>query len=70
MGILMIRCPQTQRAIPTGKHVTSTSFRSSPVFFGRTFCPLCQAAHEWFAQDAWVSDSEDSKSEFLKHKVA
>ena len=32
------------------------TFLSTPVFFSRTHCPLCQATHEWFAKEAWVCD--------------
>jgi len=61
MGILMTRCLRTGRAISTGTYVDAAAFRSSPVFFGQTFCPYCNATHEWFARDAWVCDSEDAK---------
>jgi protein-arginine kinase activator protein McsA len=54
---LMIRCQKTGRAISTGRYVDLAAFRSSPVFFSRTYCPLCHVTHEWFAQDAWVCDS-------------
>ena len=57
MGILMIKCPQTGREIPTGIKADREKFRCSVVFFARTFCALCQANHEWFAKEAWVSDS-------------
>jgi hypothetical protein len=60
MGILMIRCSKTGRAISTGTYVEAASFRSSPVFFGQTYCSHCNAIHEWFAKDAWVCDSETS----------
>ena len=60
---LMIRCPKTGRAVPTGKYVDFAAFRSSPVFFSRTHCPLCREMHEWFARDAWVCDSECSECE-------
>jgi hypothetical protein len=49
VGILMIRCSKTGRAISTGRHVEAAAFRSSPVFFGQTYCPHCDAPHEWFA---------------------
>jgi len=58
MGMLMIRCPKTGRAISTGRSVEPATFRSTPVFFSRTNCPHCHAMHQWFAQDAWVCDSE------------
>src|ERR1035437_882409 len=57
MGIVMIRCPETRRAISTGMQVDRATFHSTPVFFSRTFCPLCAKQHEWFAKDAWVCDS-------------
>ena len=63
MSMLMIRCPKTGRAISTGREVEIAAFRSSPVFFSRTYCPLCRVTHEWFAQDAWVCDSEASECE-------
>ncbi len=58
MSMLMIRCPKTGRAIFTGRYIESAVFRSSPVFFSRTYCPLCDVTHEWFAKDAWVCDPE------------
>ncbi len=58
MGMIMIRCPKTGRAIPTGTSVEPATFCSTPVFFSRTYCRLCRATHEWFVKDAWVCDSE------------
>ena len=63
MGILMIRCATTGRAISTGTYVKAAAFYSSPVFFGQTFCPHCNATHEWFARDAWVSESAHTEGE-------
>jgi hypothetical protein len=54
MGVIMIRCPKTRHAISTGKRIEPATFRSSPVFFSRTYCPFCRSTHEWFAKDAWV----------------
>ena len=61
MGMIMIRCPKTGRAISTGRFVAPAIFRSTPVFFSQTHCPLCHVMHEWFAKDAWVCDSEYSE---------
>jgi hypothetical protein len=60
MGMIMIRCSKTGRAVSTGRVVSAAAFRSSPVFFSRTYCPLCRRTHEWFAKDAWVCDAECS----------
>ena len=57
MGIVMINCPETQRAISTGIPADRATFHSTPVFFSRTLCPFCRVTHEWFAKNAWVCDS-------------
>lgn len=54
MGMVMIKCPQTGRAIPTGIRIDRERFRSSAVFFSRTRCPACETDHAWFAREAWV----------------
>jgi hypothetical protein len=56
MGMVMVRCPQTGRAIPTGIETDRESFRRRPVFYSRTRCPRCRVDHSWFAQDAWVHE--------------
>lgn len=65
MGRLMIRCPQTRQAIFTDRYVEPATFRSTPVFFSRTYCPHCRATHEWFAKDAWVCDDADVAREIV-----
>ncbi len=59
MGLVMIKCPNTGRAIPTGLKMDRSSFGSTPVFFSRTHCLICRVDHEWFAKDAWVGDEVD-----------
>jgi len=54
VGTVMIKCPQTGYAIPTGIKADRESFRRSAVFFARTYCSICQANHEWFAKEAWL----------------
>ena len=54
MGMVMVKCPQTGQAIPTGIETDRESFRRSAVFFSRTRCPICRADHAWFAPEAWV----------------
>jgi hypothetical protein len=58
MGIVMVKCPDTGRDISTGIVADRASFNATPVFFARVYCPMCQTEHEWFAGEAWVSDSE------------
>jgi hypothetical protein len=59
MGVVMIKCPGTGQTIPIGMEVDRERFRSSPVFFARTFCSICQANLEWFAREAWVHEPEE-----------
>jgi hypothetical protein len=63
MGVLMINCPKTGRAISTGRDIGTATFGSTPVFFSESYCPHCRATHEWFAKDAWVYNPECSESE-------
>ena len=60
MGLVMIRCPNTGRELSTGMEVDRASFNRTPVFFGRTFCPICRTDHEWFAKNAWVREKLSS----------
>lgn len=57
MGMVMVKCPQTGHAIPTGITIDRESFQRSPVFFRRTRCPICNTDHAWFAREAWVDES-------------
>jgi hypothetical protein len=55
--MVMVKCPQTGHAIPTGITTDRESFARSVVFFSRTRCPICRADHAWFAREAWVDES-------------
>jgi hypothetical protein len=56
MGMIMFRCPQTGREISTGLAIEPARFKALPVFFSRSYCPICRTEHEWFAQEAWVRE--------------
>lgn len=56
MGSVMIKCPNTGAAIPTGIKAEREAFGSTPVFMARCYCPYCRGEHEWFAKDAWVEE--------------
>ena len=68
MGTIMIRCPNTGRAISTGFVAEANEFRRMPVFMARVRCPICRVDHEFFAREAWVeeeawADGSDETSE-------
>ncbi|AWL97270.1 MULTISPECIES: hypothetical protein [Bradyrhizobium] len=56
MGMVMVKCPQTGHAIPTGIKTDRESFGRRAVFFSRTRCPICRTDHAWFAREAWVDE--------------
>jgi hypothetical protein len=60
MGMVMVKCPRTGRAIPTGIETDHERFQRCTVFFARTRCPICHTEHAWFAQDAWVNQPRSS----------
>lgn len=41
MGVVMIMCPNTGRAISTGIETDPASFAKLPDLLSRTKCPLC-----------------------------
>jgi hypothetical protein len=63
MGVVMVRCPATGRAFSTGIETDVSSFRRTPVFFGRSDCPHCRTQHEWFAGDAWLEGQAEELKE-------
>jgi hypothetical protein len=54
--MVMVKCPQTGHAIPTGIQTDRESFGRRAVFFSRTRCPICRTDHVWFAREAWVDE--------------
>ena len=52
MGVVMIKCPGTGHAIPTGMKADRESFRAHLLL-------ICQANHEWFAREAWVHEPDE-----------
>jgi hypothetical protein len=63
MGVVMIRCPATKRAISTGIVTDRQTFNATPGFYSESFCPLCRGDHRWFATEAWVEETGYSTSE-------
>ena len=62
MGMVMINCPASGRAIATGMEADREGFGRTPVFFARSFCAICRSSHEWFAKEAWVHEVDDKRS--------
>lgn len=52
MPMLMIKCPKTQKPIPTGMAVgDKKSFENSDFSNNSTSCPACGGMHKWDKKD-------------------
>jgi hypothetical protein len=70
MGIVMVKCPETGRDIPTGIVTDRKSFDAAPVFFARVYCPICRTEHEWFAKEAWVCEAGGAPAIISQRRAA
>jgi endogenous inhibitor of DNA gyrase (YacG/DUF329 family) len=55
MGVVMITCPTTGRAVPTGIETDQQSFDALPDTLSRSKCPHCGAEHVWWTREAWLA---------------
>ncbi len=57
---LMIRCPKTGRAFPTGLAMDLASFTRSRMENNRTQCPFCGESHVWSKANVfWEGESHN-----------
>jgi hypothetical protein len=49
---VMIRCPVTGRAVPTGLTADPASWKARPIGVNRVACPECKQVHAWSKSDA------------------
>jgi predicted flavoprotein YhiN len=54
MGILMINCPSTGRAVSTG--IEMSGVEQLPTVIATTDCSECGRVHEWTKDDAWLAE--------------
>jgi len=61
MGILVIECPTTGRAVSTG--IEMLSIERLPTVTAQTKCPVCGRVHEWTRDSArLVEDGEQYRT--------
>jgi hypothetical protein len=60
MGVVMITCPTTGRAISSGIESDRQTFDSLPDTLSRSKCPLCGAEHVWWTREAWLAPDGES----------
>ena len=55
MGVVMITCPNTDRAFSTGIESDPRTFASLPDVLSRSKCPHCGNEHVWWTGEAWLA---------------
>jgi hypothetical protein len=56
MGAVMIRCPRTGHAVPTGIETEPSVFVGLPRVQAMLACPFCGEEHGWTVADAWLGE--------------
>jgi hypothetical protein len=55
MGVIMMRCPATGKAVSTGIDTSSVIVDSLPDVSIRMPCPACGGEHVWRKHDTWLA---------------
>ena len=63
MGAVMIKCPNTGRAVSTQIETEASVFRRLPLVKSRTVCPICGQEHVWTRREAWLADAPSPPAE-------
>jgi hypothetical protein len=58
MPDIMIHCPITGIAVPTGLTTEIVLFETLPDISLPMLCPSCERIHDWKPTQAWVKDKE------------
>ena len=54
MATVMIRCPETGKALPTDLVMTKSQFETSTLENNTVNCPHCGQNHTWSKDDVWL----------------
>jgi len=57
MHAILVKCPQTGRAVETGLRTTKSSFDALSIRRVLT-CPDCDQEHSWSCEEAFLGDEE------------
>lgn len=58
MAAILIRCPTTNRAVPTGFKADAETFESIDYYQLKFNCPACGAVHTWSKENAWLARTQ------------
>ena len=68
MGILMINCPSTGRAVSTG--IEMSGIDQLPTVIATIECSMCGRVHEWTKDDAWLAEGGEHYRRIAADKAA
>ena len=54
---VMIQCPVTGRAVPTGLTADPATWKARRIGLNRVSCPECKQVHAWDRSDAYLEGS-------------
>jgi hypothetical protein len=58
MALIMIRCRETGKPVPTGLTTEKIQFDSLQGIQFSLVCPICRKIHRWQYRDAWIAGRE------------
>ncbi len=59
MASVMIKCPKTGQAVPTGIGTTKEGWEAMQMSGNSTICPACGSMHTWDKKDAFLQEDKD-----------
>ena len=70
MGVVMIACPNTDRAFSTGIECDPRTFAYLPDVLSRSKCPHCGTEHVWWTGEAWLAadGGADAATTIVRHR--
>lgn len=60
--LIMIRCPVTQKDLPTGIATTAQAFEATDYGLNSVSCPWCFQMHTWSKADAFLVPAPKRKA--------
>ena len=68
MGILMINCPSTGRAVSTGIEMSGVD--QLPTVIATIQCSACGCVHEWTKDNAWLAEDGEQYRDVAARRTA
>ena len=62
MSVIMVKCPNTGRALSTGIETDRVGFDRLPNLLTYSLCPLCRLEHGWWKREAWLEEFDASEA--------